>query len=269
MEEGIRVNREVKVAIIVMEGTNNEEEAYQSFKHSEASPEIVHLKKLENGKKKLSGYDVVCFPGGFSAGDYVRAGAVMAARIKSSLMRDMEEFVESGRPVIGSCNGFQTLVELGLVPNVDGDDRLEAALAPNMSNRFEARTVYLKINKGNSLFLKEFKDGEVIKLPIAHSEGRFIPRDKEVLGKIIKNGMNVVSYVDGSGKEAGYPWNPNGSEHNIAGIANKKGNVLGLMPHPERVFYKYTESDWTRENNGTGMGNRFFTSAVQFVREKF
>ncbi len=263
------MNREVKVAILTMEGTNNEEEAYQSFMHSDSSPEIVHLKKLENGTKKLASYDILFFPGGFSAGDYVRAGAVMAARIKARFMGDLEDFVEEGRPVMGSCNGFQTLVELGLIPNIDQNYKLEASLAPNISNRFEARTVYVRVKKGNCLFLSEFADGEIIKLPIAHSEGRFVPRDKEILRKIIRDGMNVVSYVNSEGTDAGYPWNPNGSERNIAGVCNRQGNVLGIMPHPERVFFKFTESDWTRENGESGMGNRFFRSAVAFVREKY
>lgn len=269
MEEGVQMSRDVRAAILTMEGTNNEEEAYLSFKHAGASPEIVHLKKLENRAKKIADYDIVFFPGGFSAGDYVRAGAVMAARIRSALMKDVEEFVESGRPVMGSCNGFQVLVELGLIPNVDNHYSLEAALAPNISNRFEARTVHVRINRGNCLFLKMFEEGQIIKLPIAHSEGRFIAKSGEVLDKIVKNGMNVVTYVNARGVAAGYPWNPNGSENNIAGLCNKQGNVLGLMPHPERVFYRYTESDWTRENGKDGKGSPFFISAVQFAREKY
>lgn len=269
MEEGIFVRRDIRVALLIMEGTNNEEEAYLSFKNSDTLPEMVHIKKLENGEKKLSDYDLIFFPGGFSAGDYVRAGAVMAARIKSKLLKDLEEFVESGRPVMGSCNGFQTLAELGMLPNVGGKYALEAALAPNVSNRFEARTIYLKVRKGNCLFLKRFKDGELIKLPIAHSEGRFVTRDKVILGKIVGDGMNVLSYVNEVGEEAGYPWNPNGSEQNIAGICNSAGNVLGMMPHPERVFYRFTESDWTRSEEREGMGNPFFKSAVDFLREKF
>ncbi|MEM0134917.1 MAG: phosphoribosylformylglycinamidine synthase subunit PurQ [Thermoplasmatales archaeon] len=263
------MNGKIKVAVLTMEGTNNEEEAFLSFKHAGASPEIVHLKKLENKGKRFDSYDIIFFPGGFSGGDYVRAGAIMAARIRSRLMNDLERFVESGRPVMGSCNGFQVLVELGLIPNVAGKYSLEAALAPNISNRFEARTVYLKINPGKCLFLKEFKDDEIIKLPIAHSEGRFVAKDDEVLRNIIQNGMNVVSYVDEKGRTKGYPWNPNGSDHNIAGICNKEGNVLGIMPHPERVFYRFTESDWTRSNSEEGMGNRFFTGALRFIREKF
>ena len=263
------MKRDVRVAILTMEGTNNEEEAYQSFRHSDSSPEIVHLKKFENRTRRLDSYDVLFFPGGFSAGDYVRAGAVMAARIRAKIKRDLENFVEDGRPVMGSCNGFQVLVELGLIPDTGQRYAVEAALAPNASNRFEARTVYLNVRRGNCLFLDGFSDGEIIKLPIAHSEGRFVPRDSDVLRRIVKEGLNVLTYVSGSGKEEGYPWNPNGSEHNIAGICNRRGNVLGVMPHPERIFSRFTETDWTRERRGYDIGNRFFESAVRFIREKY
>lgn len=262
------MNRDVRVGIVTMEGTNNEEEAFLAFKHSQSVPEIVHLKKLENRTKKIENYDILFFPGGFSAGDYVRAGAVMASRIKAKLMKDVETFVENGKPVMGSCNGFQVLVELGLIPNVDESYDLEAALATNISNRFEARTVYVKVNRGNCLFLRNFKEGAIIKLPIAHSEGRFVPRDSSILKRIKQNKMNVVTYVNPEGIATGYPWNPNGSVSNIAGLCNKEGNVLGLMPHPERVFYRYTESDWTREIDREGNGRDFFRNAVEFVKKR-
>jgi phosphoribosylformylglycinamidine synthase I len=263
------MRRQAKVAVLTMEGTNNEEEAFLSFKHSGASPEIVHLKQLENGRKKIGSYDILFFPGGFSAGDYVRAGAVMAARIKARLMRDVKDFVENGNPVMGSCNGFQVLVELGLIPNVDGSYGIEAALAPNLSNKFEARTVYVRVNKRNCLFLRSFEEGQIIELPVAHSEGRFVARDDSVLREIIRSGTNVVTYVDNKGKVAEYPWNPNGSAFNIAGICNKEGNVLGMMPHPERAFYRYTVSDWTRRGEGGITGGEFFRNAVAFLREKY
>lgn len=258
-----------KVAIITMEGTNNELESYLSFKYSKGSPEIVHLKQLETGKKTVGSYDIIHFPGGFSAGDYIRAGAIMAARIRPRLMKEIELFIEDGKPVIGSCNGFQVLVELGILPNTGNEYKAEAALAPNISDRFEARTVYVKVKKGNSLFLSGFKDEEIIELPVAHSEGRFITKNDSVLKDIMSNGTRILTYVDFNGEESGYPWNPNGSVLNIAGICNKEGNVIGLMPHPERVFDRYTESDWTRKGEVPSTGSKFFESAVKYVKEKF
>ncbi|MEM4089562.1 MAG: phosphoribosylformylglycinamidine synthase subunit PurQ, partial [Thermoplasmatales archaeon] len=165
--------------------------------------------------------------------------------------------------------GFQVLIEIGLLPNTSEEHEIESALATNMSNRFEARTVYLKVRKSNCIFLRDFKEGEIVKLPVAHAEGRFIPASQKILKNIQIAGMNVVTYVDSEGHLAGYPWNPNGSALNIAGLCSKGGNVLGLMPHPERVFYKFTESDWNRGEGHLGAGSRFFKSAVEYVREKF
>lgn len=261
--------RNPRAAVLTMEGTNNESEAYLSLLHAGAEAEIVHLKKLENSIKHLEDYDLLFLPGGFSAGDYIRAGAIMAARIKARLMNDLEKFVEEGKLVMGPCNGFQVLIELGLLPDVEGRLETEAALAQNISNRFEARTIYVRVNNNRCVFLKSFKEGEIIKLPIAHMEGRFITRDDRILNGIINKGMNVLSYVDPDGREAAYPWNPNGSVMNIAGLCNEKGNILGLMPHPERVFFKVTESDWTRYGSGNGTGYRFFKSAVEHLKEKF
>ncbi len=263
------MNREPKVAVVTMEGTNNEFEAFNSLKYAGAAAEIVHIKKFESGARKVSEYDMIFFPGGFSAGDYIRAGAIMAARIKAKLLNDIESFVEQGNLVMGSCNGFQVLIELGLLPNTQGKWETEAALAVNISNRFEARTIYLRVRKNNCLFLKNFEDGEVIKLPIAHMEGRFVPKSQSILEEIVRRKMNVLTYVDSMGKEADYPWNPNGSVLKIAGLCNDRGNVLGLMPHPERVFFRETESDWTRGENRQGMGFRFFLSAVEAIKEKF
>ncbi len=261
--------RKPKAAVITMEGTNNEGEAYLSLTYAGADAEIVHLKKFENSVKRLENYDLLFFPGGFSAGDYVRAGAIMAARIKARLMKDINSFVEEGKLIIGPCNGFQVLIELGLLPNTEGRMEIEAALAQNISNRFEARTIYVKVNDNNCAFLKQFNKNEIIKLPIAHMEGRFLVKNNTVLSKIVKEHMNVLSYVNSQGEEDAYPWNPNGSLMNIAGLCNAKGNVLGLMPHPERVFFKTTESDWTRDKQGEGMGHRFFTSAIDYIKEKF
>jgi phosphoribosylformylglycinamidine synthase I len=269
VEGGILVNRSPKVAVITMEGTNNELEAFLSFKYSGGNPEIVHLKKLESKIKKIDDFDIIFFPGGFSAGDYVRAGAIMAARIRSKLLRDIEDFVEEGKPVMGTCNGFQVLVELGLLPDTGRNYSIEAALAPNISNRFEARSVYVRIKKKNCLFLSSFENDQIIKVPIAHSEGRFVTRDDGILKNIRDDGLNVLTYVDDHGRETGYPWNPNGSYMNIAGICNRDGNVLGTMPHPERVFFHYTQPDWTRSRYVDGPGSHFFRNAVRYSIEKF
>ncbi len=267
MEGGILV-KEARAAVLTMEGTNNEEEAYLSLSHAGALSEIVHIKKFENGLKKIQDYDILFFPGGFSAGDYVRAGAIMASRLKASIMGDLEDFIEEGKLIMGSCNGFQVIIELGLIPNIGESFKREAALAPNLSNRFEARTVYLKVNNNKSPFLRKFERGNILKLPIAHAEGRFIVENNKILEEIRKNEMIALTYVNPEGIESGYPWNPNGSVLNIAGIHSKNGNIFGLMPHPERAFTGYTQSDWTR-GEIKDYGKIIFESAIEYVKEKF
>jgi len=270
--------KDVRVCVLRIEGTNCEDEASHAFASVGASPEKVHLKQLlgqcpSDLKRDLGDYDILMLPGGFSAGDYVRAGAIFAARMKSGLKGDMVRFVEAGKPVIGVCNGFQILVELGLLPAMDGtmSEAPEAALYTNDSGRFECRPTLLRQEKrGSSVFTSEIPQGSVVMYPSAHAEGKLMfPRDRQekMLERLLENDQVVFRYVDPEGNYAGYPWCPNGSLHNIAGICNPAGNVLGMMPHPERVLKRETHPDWTRvqwKEDGDGLS--IFRSAVNSVR---
>ncbi|MCG7845126.1 MAG: phosphoribosylformylglycinamidine synthase subunit PurQ [Methanomassiliicoccales archaeon] len=270
--------KHVKVCVLRIEGTNCEDETFQAFASVGASPEKVHLKQLlgqcpSDLKRELSGYDILALPGGFSAGDYVRAGAIFAARMKSGLRKDMVNFVDAGKPVIGICNGFQILVELGLLPAMDGtmSDVPDAALYTNDSGRFECRPTLLKQEKrSGSVFTADLAQGSVVMYPSAHAEGKLMfPRGKQkkMLDRLLENDQVVFRYVDPDGDYAGYPWCPNGSLHNIAGICNPAGNVLGMMPHPERVLKRETHPDWTRvEWKEDGDGLSIFRSAVHSVK---
>ena len=274
---------EIKVCILRIEGTNCEQETFDSFKRLGADPEFVHLKQLtspevhENEKRRLSDYQIVMIPGGFSSGDYIRAGAIFAARMKSKLSNQLKEFVENGYSIGGICNGFQVLVESGLLPAFKKTmSRLpEAVLATNESDRFECRPVYLKHeSKSNCVFTSKIPKGKVIVAPCAHAEGKFLfPSDKEKEGlrQLIENDQIVFRYVDDAGEYAGYPWNPNGSLYNIAGICNENGNVFGMMPHPERVFYRYTHPDWMRgdKQDWVGDGKAVFESVLEYISKKF
>lgn len=270
--------KDVRVCVLRIEGTNCEDEAAQAFASVGASPEKVHLKQLlgqcpPDLRRDLGSYDVLMLPGGFSAGDYVRAGAIFAARMKSGLRKDMVRFVEDGKPVIGVCNGFQILVELGLLPAMDGtmSETPEAALYTNDSGRFECRPTLLRQEKrGRSPFTSLIPRGTVVMYPSAHAEGKLMfprGRRKRMLERLLDNDQVVFRYVDPDGEYAGYPWCPNGSLYNIAGICNPAGNVLGLMPHPERVLRRETHPDWTRTGRGDeGDGLSLFRSAVESVR---
>jgi phosphoribosylformylglycinamidine synthase len=270
--------KEVRVCVLRIEGTNCEDETHQAFASVGAVPEKVHLKQLLGQcpwdlRRELGNYDVLALPGGFSAGDYVRAGAIFAARMKSGLRRELVSFVEDGRPVIGICNGFQILVELGLLPALDGtmSEQPQAALYTNDSGRFECRPTLLKEERRrSSAFTSELPEGSVVMCPSAHAEGKLMfprGRQRRMLDRLLENDQVAFRYVDPDGAYAGYPWCPNGSLYNIAGLCDPAGNVLGMMPHPERALRRETHPDWTRgEWREEGDGLSIFRSAVRSVR---
>jgi phosphoribosylformylglycinamidine synthase len=270
---------DVKVAVLLIEGTNCEDESRRCFASLGARAEKVHLKQLVDpsvgaeDRRFLEDYDVLMIPGGFSSGDYVRAGAIFAARMKSTLAKDLTAFVEAGKPVLGVCNGFQVLVELGLLPALDGvmSPIPQAVLATNDSARYECRPTLLRHENGGScVFTRGLGVGQVIQAPSAHTEGKLtLPGDRQdaVLERLIENDQVVFRYVDDTGEYAGYPWNPNGSIDNIGGLCNPAGNVLGMMPHPERSFHRYLHPDWTRSSVGeeSGDGRVIFESVLDYV----
>ncbi len=271
---------EIKVAVLRIEGTNCEDETVRAFRSLGVYCEAVHLKQFysdlikESERRKISDYNCIILPGGFSAGDYVRAGAIFSARIKSVLRKDLEDFIKTGYPVLGICNGFQVLVELGALPGFDEDnpisEKQQMALGINDSNKFECRPTFLKHeNKGKCIFTKKLKK-DIIMLPVAHAEGRVIfpaGKEEEYFDLLKENDQIVFRYVDPSGEYAGYPWNPNGSMFNIAGICNIKGNVFGLMPHPERAFWVYQYPNWVHKLNPNdyGDGKHIFESIIDYL----
>ncbi|AGB03993.1 phosphoribosylformylglycinamidine synthase I [Aciduliprofundum sp. MAR08-339] len=247
----------MRVAILQIEGTNCEEESYTAFKELGHEPEYVHLNLLKWGKKSLEDYDMLFIPGGFSAGDYIRAGAIFAARLKAIALKDIKKFVDEGKKIMGVCNGFQVLIELGLLPGTNGISEVpEAALMINDSNRFECRWTYLK-KLQDGLFTSDVP--EIISLPVAHGEGKFVTSER-IMEEIIENGQIAFKYVKPDGSKATYPWNPNGSMEDIAALTNPEGNVLGMMPHPERAFFPYQHPDWMRFKRKRGDGYHIFSS---------
>ncbi len=276
-----------KICILRIEGTNCELETSLAFKRLGASAEIVHLKQLigavkERERRNLKDFDLLVIPGGFSSGDYVRAGAILAARIKGALGKQIEDFIEKSNPILGICNGFQVLVEMGLLPGF-AHERAEiqqVALTTNDSARFECRPTLIKHeSKGKCLFTRGVEKGSILKMPCAHAEGKFFIAEKnreEYIQLLEENDQIVFRYVDSEGNYASYPWNPNGSIYNIAGICNPEGNILGLMPHPERAFYAFTDSEWSRTARGRrkdkeekrdiyGGGKMIFESGLGFI----
>lgn len=217
-------------------------------------------------------------PGGFSAGDYIRAGAIFASRMKSKLKNQLEKFVKEGYPILGVCNGFQVLIELGLLPGMESTIMAsipKACLHINDSNRFECRPTLLKHeNNGTCVFTSKIPKNDIRLIPSAHAEGKLLfpgKEEKQYLKLLEENDQIVFRYVDPEGNYAGYPWNPNGSIDNIAGICNREGTVFGMMPHPERVFYRFQHPDWTIKGFGNqiGDGRAVFESVIEYIEKKF
>ena len=199
----------MKIAVIVFPGSNCDIDLYEAL-HTVCDADVEYVSYKQDN---LDGFDAVMFPGGFSYGDYLRCGAI--ARF-SPIMPAVIEFAKNGKPVFGTCNGFQILTEVGLLPG---------ALKRNNSLKFVCKTVELTVENTNTPFTSLYKKGEKINLPIAHADGSYYA-DEELLAELEENGQVVFRYS----KE-----NPNGSLNDIAGITNKQGNVLGMMPHPERA----------------------------------
>lgn len=260
-----------KVLILRTAGTNCDMETVQAFKLAGGEPVRVHINQFVSGAS-FARYDIMAIPGGFSYGDDIASGKVLANELRYKLEEEIRKFAAEGKPIIGICNGFQVLVKAGLLPGFEViDNELQATLSFNDSAKFEDRWIYLKKPdtryqiSDKCLWTKGVK--KIIYLPIAHGEGKFIPKDKKVLEQLKKNGQIVFQYCDEKGKLAVYPHNPNGSIENIAGICNPAGNVFGLMPHPERHVTRYNHPRWTRgEGKQDGDGLQIFKNSVEYVK---
>ena len=207
----------MKVAVITFPGSNCDYDLYKAAQ--QVGGDVSFVWHRERG---LDGYDAVLLPGGFSYGDYLRPGAI--ARM-SPVMEDVVAFAGKGGPVLGICNGFQILCEAGLLPG---------ALVRNDVLKFRSHDVYLKVERADTLFTSEYEPGQVIRIPIAHGDGNY-EADEATLEALEAENRIVFRYVDEHG-EVTEASNPNGSWHDIAGIVNEAGNVLGMMPHPERAM---------------------------------
>jgi len=268
---------DVKVCVLRVGGTNCDQETKRSLEELDVKADIYHLNMIVK-EKNLLDYDALVIPGGFSFGDYVRAGAIFAKGFLAKLNRDLRRFVDEGRPVLGICNGFQVLVEAGLLPGFNGiSEYPEAALATNLPIGYRCRWIYLRHeNGGNCIFTNGVPRGKVLRIPVAHGEGRFLfPKDEEdrYLRRLYDNDQLVFRYCDDEGEPARgeYPSNPNGSFHDIAGICNPDGTIFGLMPHPERAYYGWQLPDWTRRMRllKYGDGRLIFASMVEYVTRRF
>lgn len=222
----------MKFAVLVFPGSNCDIDMYHAIK-DELGEEVEYV---WHDATDLSEFDGVLVPGGFSYGDYLRCGAMAN---QSNVMVEVKKFAEAGKPVLGVCNGFQILTEAGLLPG---------ALLRNKNLKFMCRTVGLKVENNDTLFTNQYEAGQIINIPIAHGEGNYFCDDK-TLADLKANKQIVFTYTGE---------NPNGSLEDIAGIINERGNVLGMMPHPERAVDALLGSD---------DGLKVFKSIVKMWRE--
>ena len=257
-----------KALILIGYGINCDYETQHAFNLVGADAKRVHINDIIDKIENLEDYHILAFPGGFSFGDDISSGKVLANKIKFNIFDELQKFIDDGKLIIGVCNGFQSMVKLGILPAFERNYKKQiTTLTFNDSGRFEDRWVCLKVNpKSRCIFTKNI---EMLYLPVRHGEGKFVA--KEIfLQKLNKNNQVALWYVDEKGNLSGYPWNPNGSLENIAGICDETGRIFGLMPHPEAYLYKTNNPRWTREKlSEEGMGVKVFRNAVDFIRENF
>jgi phosphoribosylformylglycinamidine synthase len=268
----------VRALILTGFGINCEEEYAAAYRLAGAEATIVHLNQVLHGHVSIHDYDILNFPGGFSFGDDLGSGVVLANKLRyrknaegRTLLDDIKQFVANGKFVMGICNGFQVLVKLGLLPNLSGNVTPEVTLTHNASGRYEDRWVKLKVNpKSNSPFLKGIDTMEV---PVRHGEGRLIIKGEDTLAEIEARGLNCLAYTDFDGSPTDvYPFNPNGADLNCAGLTDTTGQVFGLMPHPEAFLSLYNHPDWARRKRQNpnlseeGDGLKLFRNIVEHVQ---
>jgi len=260
-----------KALILRTAGTNCDEETAHAWELAGAQPERIHIRELAEKPDRLANASILTIPGGFSYGDDISAGKILAGQLVHYLADAIQEFVSAGKLVLGICNGFQVLVKAGLLPgNADGTDKTHHAkttqrvtLTQNDSAKFEDRWVHLLSTGKASAFLPE---GKILAMPIAHAEGKLVAADDTVRQDLLKRGHIAIAYCDENGQPGPYPINPNGSEHHIAGLTDRTGRILGLMPHPERHVHPTQHPQWTRRPNEKPDGRILFETAVNTAR---
>lgn len=253
----------IRVIILTGYGINADKELQWAFNLAGGKADLVHLEDLIENQKLLNGYQILAFPGGFSFGDHIASGKVIANIIKYNLLENIKEFIERKKLIIGICNGFQIITKLGLVPNIDGKYNQGCSLIENNSAKFEDRWVWVKNTQKNSIWLNKITQ---LYLPVRHGEGKFITKDKIILDDIEQNNQISLKYIDPSNESVKYPFNPNGSVLDIAGITNKTGTVFGLMPHPEAFLFKENHPNWTENIQIEHTGLEIFKNGIKYFK---
>ncbi len=257
---------EPRVLVLRAAGTNCEAETSFAFEQAGAKTQVLHVNRLLERPAVLHEHGLVVLPGGFSYGDDISAGKVWATEIQDALGDHFRRFIGRGGLILGICNGFQVLIKTGLLGLEDPATKAPTAtLHWNDSHRYEDRWVRLQIDP--ALCVMAPRDKAHLSVPVAHGEGKILGRDPSVVPRLIASHRAVFRYVRWDGGPATYPANPNGSEGHVAGLCDPTGQVLGLMPHPERALFPWSHPAWTRENRRfEGDGAYFFRAVVAAMR---
>jgi phosphoribosylformylglycinamidine synthase I len=259
---------DVKAIVLRAAGINCDMETEHALELAGAQAQRVHINKIIADKTVLDKFQIIVFPGGFSYGDDVAAGKILANQIKHHLSEPIQKFIDDGKLVLGICNGFQVLVKTGILPgNNSTEHQEEVTITYNDSGKFEDRWVYLAPQTDKCIFVEPDRQ---IYLPIAHGEGKVVTKDNAALEKLKSAKHIAFKYVDENGNEGDYPINPNGSMDSIAGLTDSTGRILGLMPHPERFVRPTHHPRWSRlKEKPASDGIAIFNNAVKYIRENF
>jgi len=259
---------DVKAIVLRAAGINCDLETEYALQLAGADARRFHINRIIENKALLDDYQILVFPGGFSYGDDVAAGKILANQVIHHLADAVRKFVDQGKLVLGICNGFQVLVKSGILPGIDSDKpEVGVTITYNDSGKFEDRWVYLEPITDRCVFIE--KDRRIY-LPIAHGEGKVVTKDEQTLNTIKSHGHIGFKYVDREGNEGDFPVNPNGSTESIAALTDTTGRVLGMMPHPERFVRPTQHPRFTRERDSVDAdGMTIFDNAVRYIRENF
>lgn len=264
-----------KVLVLAGYGLNSEEETLHAFKYNGLEGDIVHINDVIENPKMLDNYQILTIPGGFSYGDDTGSGNAFAQKMKMALRYDLQKFIERDTLTIGICNGCQIIINLGLVPALGEFGHRDVAVTYNASARYQCRWVDLKV-ENDSPWLKDVKG---MYIPVAHGEGRFMMED-QTLEKLKENGQIAARYIKYNGDDVceyangQFPFNPNGSNDDIAAMTDKSGRILAIMPHPERGMFTWQRNDFAEikdkaQRNKTALpetsdGMKIFENAARY-----
>jgi phosphoribosylformylglycinamidine synthase len=250
-----------RVLVLRAPGVNCDEETQFAFERAGAIAERTHINRVREQPALLERYQILVVPGGFSYGDDLGAGKVLGLQLSRFLGPNLQKFRDQEKLILGICNGFQAILQAGLVVSPDEDGPL-VTLTQNTSGRYEDRWVHLQVDSERSPFLT---GGDRFYVPVAHAEGRIVFRKEWIRLGLQQAGQVVLRYVDEQGESGPFPVNPNGSEGDVAGMCDASGRVMGLMPHPERHILPTQHPRWTRAGLAPeGDGMMIFRNAVNY-----